>query len=340
MATKDFVDFKAVKAAVTMVRILDHYGLTSQFKRSANGETLTGPCPIHKGENPTQFRISTSKNCWNCFGRCQRGGNILDFVSRMEDCTIRQAAIRISEWFGLERGQGDSHEERPAKNGSEHPTATTTEITQPETGSASGEPTPNKPLGFELKKLNTEHPYFAERGISPDAVAHFGLGFCEHGSMAGRIVIPIRNVEGELVAYAGRWPGDPPAEIPKYKLPGGFKKSQEVFNLDSAITETDEQALLIVEGFFDCISLWQLGLTRTVALMGSSLSAAQEKLIRENTTPDTRIVLMLDEDEAGRAARIEIAARLVIGRFVKVTAFQEEGFQPEYLSADDIAELL
>lgn len=336
-----FVDFKAVKSAVTMLRILDHYGLTNQFKRSPNGETLTGPCPIHKGENPTQFRISNSKNCWNCFGRCQRGGNILDFVSRMEDCSIRQAAIRICEWFGIDTaaqatrsGKADeSNSDQSAGSGGDK-----TPTTEVET--ASKEAAPNKPLGFELKRLSVDHPYFGERNLTPDTIKFFGLGYCEHGSMAGRIVIPINNVEGKVVAYAGRWPGEPPSDTPKYKLPAGFKKSQELFSLDHAAEETDDEPLIIVEGFFDCIKLWQLGFTRTIALMGSSLSAEQESLLRDNTTAETRIVLMLDEDEAGRTARSEIAARLVQGRFVKVVSFPIEGFQPESLSADNLAELL
>ncbi|HEX8077377.1 MAG TPA: toprim domain-containing protein [Chthoniobacterales bacterium] len=158
--------------------------------------------------------------------------------------------------------------------------------------------------------------------------------------MAGRIVIPIRNAEGKVVAYAGRWPGEPPKDTSKYKLPAGFKKSQELFNLDGANDESDEQPLIVVEGFFDCISLWQLGLTRTVALMGSALSAEQETLLREHTTPETRIILMLDEDDAGRAARTEIAERLVQGRFVKVVSLPSEGFQPEALSSADLPELL
>jgi DNA primase len=340
MATREFVDFKAVKAAVSMVRILDHYDLTNQFKRSANGDTLTGRCPIHKGENPTQFRISVSKNCWNCFGRCQRGGNILDFVSRMEECSIRQAAIRIADWFGLDRSAPATQRNASPENGASEsvPDAGVPSKSEPKT--EPNEAAPNKPLGFELTRLKTDHPYFAERGISSDAIAHFGLGFCERGSMAGRIVIPIRNAEGSVVAYAGRWPGEPPKDTPKYKLPAGFKKSQEIFNLDAATVETDEEPLIIVEGFFDCVGLWQLGLTRTVALMGSSLSAAQEALLRERTTAATRIILMLDEDEAGRVARAELAARLVFGRFVKVVVLPKEGLQPEALSADDLAQLL
>ena len=62
-----FVDFKAVKAAVTMEQVLQHYGLLDRFKRGA--DSLSGPCPIHQGTNPTQFRVSLSKNCWNCDNR-------------------------------------------------------------------------------------------------------------------------------------------------------------------------------------------------------------------------------------------------------------------------------
>src|SRR6266566_2579353 len=94
-----FVDFHAVKVAVTMEQVLDHYSLIPKLKR--NGDTFTGPCPIHNGKNPTQFRVSLSKNCWNCFGECKRGGNVLDFVSRMEQCSLIQAAHKLIDWFKL-----------------------------------------------------------------------------------------------------------------------------------------------------------------------------------------------------------------------------------------------
>src|SRR5690349_252220 len=94
-----FVDYKAVKAAVSIVQILDRYGLTEKLRRA--NDSLTGSCPIHNGDNPTQFRVSISKNCWNCFGKCKRGGNVIDFVSLKEGISFRQAALRIQEWFGL-----------------------------------------------------------------------------------------------------------------------------------------------------------------------------------------------------------------------------------------------
>ena len=99
--------------------------------------------------------------------------------------------------------------------------------------------TPNPPLKFRLEKLNRSHPYFTERGINQETVVDFGLGYFtgEKGLMVGHIVIPIHNANGEVVAYAGRWPGEPPNNTPKYKLPPGFKKGQELFNLDKAIKE-------------------------------------------------------------------------------------------------------
>src|SRR5438874_6076258 len=100
MPKSSFVDFKAVKAAITMEQVLEHYNLVGEFKRS--GDNLSGPCPIHKGSNPTQFRVSFSKNIWNCFSECKHGGNVLDFIVRMENITIHAAALKAIEWFGLE----------------------------------------------------------------------------------------------------------------------------------------------------------------------------------------------------------------------------------------------
>ena len=92
-----------------------------------------------------------------------------------------------------------------------------------------------------------------QRGLTLETIIDFGLGFCSKGMMADRIAIPIQNVKGEVVAYAGRFPGEPAEDTPKYKLPQGFRKSQELYNIDRAIKEQGH-ALVIVEGFFDASS--------------------------------------------------------------------------------------
>ncbi len=196
---------------------------------------------------------------------------------------------------------------------------------------------PNKSLKFRLDKLKQDHPYLAERGITPETIAEFGLGFCEKGTMEGRIAIPIHNAQGELVAYAGRFPGESGEDTPKYKLPAGFRKSQELFNLHRAIKEPKERPLVIVEGFFGCMKLHQHGCRKVVALMGSTLSPAQHDLIYQMTAPESLIQIMLDEDDAGRAGRDDIALRLSRLCFVKVVTFKE-GTQPEDLSDEEMLE--
>jgi DNA primase len=340
MPKSSFVDFKAVKAAVTMEQVLEHYGLLDRFKRS--GDSLNGPCPIHKGSNPTQFRVSISKSIWNCFSECKRGGNVLDFIARMEDASIHAAALKAIEWFSLDPGamsaekpQKDDHPDEVRKDGDDAPPKPAPK----KPTSATEKNTPNQPLKFRLEKLEREHPYFTERGLTLETIISFGVGFCGKGMMAGRVAIPIHNEEGHVVAYAGRWPGEPPGDTPKYKLPPGFRKSLELFNIDRAIKEPGDRPLVIVEGFFDCMKLHQYGYRKVVALMGSTMSTAQEELIRKHTDSMSQVIVMLDEDEAGQAGREDITVRLAKFVFVKVHTFEKPGTQPDNLSAEEVQAL-
>jgi len=331
MSRSKFIDFKAVKAALTMEQVLEHYGLLHQFKRS--GDYLSGPCPIHKGSNATQFRVSIAKNVWNCFSTCKQGGNTLDFIAKMENVSIHAAALKAIEWFGLtaESATPDSEPESEAS----------VEPPKPRSRPPVDTGAPNKPLKFRLDKLERNHPYLTEsRGLTLETVVDFGIGFCAKGMMADRIAIPICNPEGNVVAYAGRLPGDPDEGTPKYKLPPGFRKSQELYNIDRAIKEPKDAPLVIVEGFFDCMKLHQLGCRKVVALMGSTLSDAQEELLRQHADCCRHIILLLDEDEAGQAGRDDIAVRLAKFCLVRVWTFDQPGMQPESLSAEEVQKIL
>lgn len=336
-----FVNFKAVKAAITMKQVLKHYGVLERFKEK--GDSLSGPCPIHKGENSSQFRVSISKNIWNCFSKCNAGGNVLDFIARMEQVSIHAAALKAVEWFSLDvdkmTGSSDDEEQTPPEM--RHPEKKLDVRSEPKKSSAREDGSgPNKPLGFRLDKLERNHPYLAERGLTLETVVDFGAGFCAKGIMAGRIAIPIHNPDGQVVAYAGRYAGEPSEKNPKYKLPPGFRKSLELFNIDRAIKEPADRSLVIVEGFFDCMKLHQNGWRKVVALMGSSMSDAQEKIIKRYTDGSSQVILMLDEDEAGQAARDEIAVRLSRFCFVKTHVFDEPNTQPENLSPEALLEIL
>lgn len=338
MAKKSFVDFKAVKAAITMEQVLEHYGILDKFKRGT--DSFNGPCPIHKGSNPTQFRVSVSKNIWNCFSECKHGGNVLDFIAEMDDVSIHAAALKAIEWFNLdpEAMSADSNQETEEKGETSKTETAPRSKPVAKTAPVVENSAPNAPLKFRLDKLEREHQYLMqERGLTLETIIDFGVGFCSKGMMADRIVIPIHNAKGEVMAYAGRFPGEPPDEhTPKYKLPPGFRKMQELFNIDRASKEPADKPLIIVEGFFGCMKIHQAGYRKVIALMGSTMSATQEELIRQYS----HIILMLDEDEAGRAGREDIAVRLAKFAFVKIHVFTEEGQQPDKFSAEEMQQLL
>ena len=343
MAKTAFVDFKAVKAAITMEQVLEHYGLMDKFKRGT--DSLNGPCPIHKSSNPTQFRVSLSKNIWNCFSECKHGGNVLDFIAEMENVSIHAAALKAIAWFNLDpeamAANSDKGESGEAERPVPAPKAAAKPAASPKPAPAPEKSAPNTPLKFRLDKLERSHPYLLEqRGLTPETIVDFGIGFCSKGMMADRIAIPIHNVKGEVVAYAGRFPGEPGEDTPKYKLPQGFRKSQELFNIDRAIKEPANMPLVIVEGFFDAMKLHQHGCRKVVALMGSTLSAAQEELIRQHTNSQSHVIVMLDENEAGKAGREDIACRLSKFCFVRVHQFSQPDMEPEHLTAEEVQQLM
>jgi DNA primase len=131
------------------------------------------------------------------------------------------------------------------------------------------------------------------------------------------------------VAYAGRAID---STEPKYKLPAGFHKGKVLFNLHRV---TAPEAI-VVEGFFDCLKVWQSLHPFVVALMGSSLSEAQEKLLLRQFR---RVTLLLDGDEAGRQAAQEIADRLVHRLWVRIVDLPD-GQQPDRMSPEELDALL
>lgn len=313
----NWVDFKAVKAVVSMQMLLDRYQVNWLRK---SGSELRGHCPIHKGEGQGAFHVNLSKNAFNCFS-CQARGNVLDFVAAMEQCSVRDAGLKLKEWYSIS---------------SETPAPATTKV-KPAVGSGGVEEkatVANKPLSFQLKSVDSSHPYLAERGISKETAQAFGIGFFSgKGSMSGRVVIPIHNEPGELVAYAGRAID---GSEPRYKLPAGFHKSLELFNLHRVIGESNpERHVVLVEGFFDCLQVTQAGFP-CIALMGCSMSEAQEELLVKYFD---NAWLMLDGDEAGRKAQAECVTRIGRRMWVRL-AEVPEGKQPDHLSTEKIRQLL
>lgn len=338
-----WIDFRAVRAAVSMETVLTRYGVKVY---RVNKDHVRGKCPLptHTSkESKLSFVANTTKHVWSCKSascvaarQARTGGNVLDFVAIMEGCSVREAAEKLVEWFeipaaspenipGVRKGtapknRGDSmtdpeQSEPPEKDSGEPPSAT------PE----------NSPLKFTLKGIDPGHPYLANRGMTRETAEFFGAGFFPgKGTMQGRVVIPIHNAAGELIAYAGRSIDD---SEPRYRLPDAFKKSLVLYNLHRLGDLAD--TVIVVEGFFGAMWVHQCGFPNVVGLMGSSLSDEQEKLLAQFK----RVILLLDGDAAGREATSQIGVRLMRRTFVTALDLPCDG-QPDKLSQDGLRRLL
>jgi DNA primase len=321
-----FVGFQQIKQLIPIKLVLERYGLLQNMH--GNGDNLNGVCPLHQGHNPAQFRVSLSKNCWICFGDCNGGGSIIDFVSRKEQIGIREAALLLQDWFSL----GHEGQNGPVPIQYEPQAIAKTQ--------RSGEAKAiNSPLRFSLDTLDGNHAYLAQRGLCPETINTFGLGFCRNGSLRGWIAIPIHDEQGRLVAYAARWPGEPKPGMPRYRLPRGFRKSLEIFNQHRAANSDGDEPLVITEGYFGCMRVWQAGYHRVVSIMGSRLSQAQEWRIAEIAGRGGQVSLLFDEDTAGRKGRAEAAERLSKSLVVNIICLTD-GQQPDSLPTETLRMLL
>lgn len=322
-----WIDFRDIKARVSIEKVLAHYNI--QLK-SSGPHHLSGACPLpcHAGDrsNKNAFHVDTDKNAFNCFTHCG-GGNVIDLVAHMEECGFREAAVKLNEWFLADVSAPVAV---PEKQGGEEGVEVEMAMV-------------NKPLTFELKGLQGNHPFLRKtKGLSVETVKHFGLGFCTKGLLAGWVAIPVHNREGELVAYVGRAVNATQAETEgKYKVPPGFKKSQEVFNLHRYLAESEVVAkygLIIVKGFFGVFWLYQNGYKNAVALMGKEISDKQAELL---ISASDRFTIFLDGDEPGRAASKEVVSKLIHSAFVRLVAYPEgPKRKPAHFSKEELKGLL
>jgi len=315
-----WVDFAAVKRSVEIEQVLRHYRVRLKRVRKDYFRGLC-PLPTHASEQSREsFGVDTGRNVWACHSVscCQArggkvGGNILDLVACMEACSIREAALRLRGWSDVSGETGLSEQL----------------VSKGKNTGRSQEKLPRLSFALRLRW----HCYLEQRGIQWQTAASFGVGYYGgSGLMRGRIVFPIHDERGELVAYAGRTMD---GREPRYLFPPGFHKSQVVFNIHRAVESAGRLGgvAIVVEGFFDCLKVHQAGYSNVVALMGATISDRQLELL---VTYFRELVVMLDGDEAGRRASRVLAARWPTAHMAWVPA----GSQPDQLSSEEIERIL
>ena len=264
-------------------------------KRS--GESYRGCCPLHNGDNPTAFCIN-KQGLWYCFSHCG-GGNLTELTARLENISKDEAEKRIKE-FGIEKTAFSK--------------------------SLEGK---NKPSRIKEVKLKLEpYPeYLIERGVRFDTAKCFGIGI-NNNVFVNRIIIPIHDENDLLVGYAGRSFDN---EEPRYLFKRGFRKNLVIYNFHSV---KYANRIILVEGFFDVFRLHQAGFNG-MALMGSSISKTEEKLILSLQA----IVLMFDGDKAGRKCT-EQAIKLFKNKIPLKVIWLKEQLQPDKLDEVELKKLI
>lgn len=305
-----WLNFREIKQTVPIGVVLRHYQWKC-FRR--RGDRMHGRCPIHRGQREDAFHVDLRNNGFHCFC-CQAHGSVLDLVAALERCSLRQAALWIDQWFGGERSA---------------PTHALGVCRQPEQERIRKKARAPVPLRFSLRPIDSGHAYLQRRDIHADTAVQFGVGYyAGPGLLHGRVVIPIHDERSQLLAYAGRSIDD---ACPKYKFPAGFPKSRVLFNLHRAMARSQDR-VIVVEGFFDCLKVYQAGLPCVVALMGCSLSDQQETLLLARFH---NVVLMLDADPAGQMGSRLIADRLAQRIAVEIVHLPT-GQQPDRLLPPEI----
>jgi DNA primase len=331
MADKHDLDFAYVREHADFATVLAHYGI----EPIGNVPQLKAHCPFHDDKKPS-LAVNTQKNIFNCFA-CDAKGNILDFVMMKEDLKPRPAGIKLAKICGIaQTANGKAIGAKTTKNKSvpveaEESGENVAAEAQSGDEDAAAE---NKPLTFELK-LDTEayHPWLESRGISPDRAETFGIGLATKGVMKDRLAIPIHNEKGELVAYCGRYPADEvPGEEPKYKLPPGFRKDLELFNLHRSPVGK-RGLLMVVESYLSVIKHWGSD-TPIVSPMGRSISSQQvDKLVDHGVK---RVAILFDGDDPGRQGAKQVAGAIAsAGMWAKIGNIPD-GRKPHQMSYEEV----
>lgn len=329
---KGHVDYKHVREHADFGTIAAHYGLELRGR----GDQRTALCCFHK-ENTGSLKINLAKRIFHCFG-CGAKGNILEFVVLKEGGDpdnrddLRHGAFALADICGIDpdpRGKRSSKSQPRVKKEKE-----ASKAEQVMKASRDQLMRGNKPLSFELK-LDPDHPFLKERGLSEETIKSFGLGYCSRGMMKGRIAIPIHNEKGELIAYAGRWPEeDVPKDTPKYLLPEGFEKRSVLFNLFQLPKGT--KRIVMVESYFSVFRLHEGG-TPVVSPMGHSVSEQHCELLKSHGTSE--VVVLFDGDGGGMQGLLESIPLLAQYFYVHAPRVSD-GFKPNRAAEKELQELI
>lgn len=302
-----------IKQKLDIVEIISEY-VTLQ----KSGHNFKALCPFHSEKTPSFF-VFPDNQSWHCFGSCGIGGDIFAFVMKKENIDFAQSLKLLAEKAGISLTEyklpDKACEERKEKllrlneaaAAYYHHLLVTT------------------PAGKKARD------YLAQRGLSPQSIEQFQLGFSKdnyediqhhllsenysekdlldtgmvieresggyYDRFRNRIMFPIRDIHGNVTGFGARAMDDSSAKYINSPQTAIFDKSSSVYGIDRAgkfIRQSD--MVVITEGYMDVITAHQHGVQNTVAAMGTALTEKQLDVLKKLTK---NIILALDADSAG-----------------------------------------
>lgn len=291
----------------------DVIGRYLSLKRvGSSTKTLVGLCPFHDDRHPS-LHVNVEGQYYKCFA-CGEGGDLFKFVQRMEDCGFHQALKILAGWYGL----SDTDDYRPVKYPPVRKKSIPVVKDKPELVSSMH-------IAALLRNhqmvLDLLEKYVPEEDILREAYSMFEVGVAsyflppDYTGFCNRLIFPIRNERGELVAFAGRYRGETEGtNIRKYvnsSTSPVYHKSEILYGLYQAQDEIRKRKFVyITEGYKDVLAMHAAGFRNTVALCGTVLTDQHAVLLSRYTQC---AIVMLDGDEAGQVNGIR-SARLLSGK--------------------------
>ena len=347
---------QTVKQQADIVKVIEGYIRL----RSAGAQRFKGLCPFHKEKTPSFNVNGGSQQFFYCFG-CQASGDVFSFVGKIENVTFPEAVRIVAQKCGipLPKREFSSPEEAAEAR------LRTKLLELHETAAAWFEEQLRSPEGALARE------YLAGRGLSEEGIKKFRIGYAPdsfnalrdrlsgmadeatlrssglfsskeqedggHGRLYDRfrkrVVFPIANEGGRVIAFTARMLGTPsegdkagPKYINSPETPL-YSKGQVLFNLDKAKTAIRSVGFaLLVEGQMDCISVFLSGIQNVIATSGTAFTELQVAILKRHTS---NVVVNFDPDAAGaNAAEKSIALLTEEGFTIKLVTL-EGGLDPD-----------
>ena len=356
------IDVQTKQRIIDAANILEVVQDFVSLRRS--GVSYVGLCPFHSDRKPS-FYVSPSKNVCKCFS-CGEGGSPVHFIMKHEQLSYNEALRYLAKKYHIEIVEREETDEEKKAASERQSLFILNDYAQK----------------FFVDQLqNTDDgrniglSYFRERGLRPDIIEKFGLGYAPelrdiftkqaltagypierltavglsiqyedkppHDRFRGRVMFPVRNLSGQYVAFGGRIMGKADKTAKYINSPESliYSKSRELYGLyqaKQAISKANK--CYLVEGYTDVISMHQSGVENVVASSGTALTVQQIRLIRRFTE---RVTVLYDGDNAGiKAALRGIDLLLEEGLDIKVVLLPEGEDPDSYAQKHSRQELL